>query len=709
MGSDGRVRKNLKFLEPPMSNTIQRHPDHPHVHEEHHPEHAAPKPQVHPPHAEEKHTTHAGHVARNTFERSSFQAGDAGHPGHHGSLDHLGHHGPVDLGDGTATTLRTERLGDGSANCLERAAALAHRGDEVVLLQDSKDAVGHAVVRHGDGSVTDPNTPTVRYESLGQFQATHPQYHGPVRIPDTQLEQVLGTPPGAGRDALLSQLGLSGVANRAVADGPVTRGLQVTFEPPAKEGKGRRMEGSVTQGPYSGVGLEVSWDPSRPNPDGRYQVAVEVKHEVGTMSQGGARVGPFGVEGGTASGLAGSRSYTLNLTQAELNRLQTGQLPLPTITDPRAMPAGTQVTMSAEVFGSANLGASFRGLNISDEVRAGVGYSFGVEKLEGEKVRISVGPTETLERTQRLGIGVELGSVEVSAELSRSTKRTGAALASVELDLSTAQGRIAYDQFLRTRNLPSDGPGVSNRTTSQVMTVQEAAAAGLTVGPLSASSHLWSETTSMVVTTQGGKKTATVNTTAAGSGNNITSTYRFENGKPVFDSLSFEMTLPEGRRATVQVEGMRGVESLQRVAFKAAQANLFADLKEEGTPAQLKQRFAKEPKYAALAKEPGEPGFSGQAWLDAYHRLEVDSGGLPTIPAVAEVAIRAGQNVGASADWGEALRRDLVGNLRTPDSNMGVFEGVADDMSSPDATHTWLDSGLRTAPGVTVTLPPNYP
>jgi hypothetical protein len=689
-----------------MSISIQRNSESSHAHEEHRTEHAAPRNEAHPPHPQEKHPTHAGHT-----ERSGFESDAHVHHAHHGHQTHHGHHGPVELGDGAASTLRTEQRGDGSANCLERAAELAHGNDQVVLLQDTKDAVGHAVVRHEDGSVTDPNTPMVRYESLGQFQATHPQYHAPAPIPDSVLEEVLGTPPGAERDALLAQKGLSGVANRAVADGPVTRSLEVKFEPPAKEGQLRKMEGSIAKGPYSGVNVEVSWDPSRPNPDGRYQVSVEVKSEVGAMNKGELRVGPFGVEGSTASGVAGSRSYTLNLTQAEINRLQTGQLPLPNITDPRAMPAGTQITISAEVFGATNLGASYQGLKISDQVRAGVGYSFGVEKLDGNKVRISVGPTAALERTQSIGLGVELGSVEVSAELSRSSKLSGAALASVELDLSTPQGVAAYNKFLQTRNLPPDGPGVSHRTTSQVMTAQEAAKAGLTVGPLSVGSNLWSETTSLVVTKEGGKTTATVNTTAAHSSNNITTNYRYENGKPVFDSLSFEVSLPDGKRATVQVDGMRGVESLQRVAVNAAQANLFEAWKDVGTPEQLRQLFATDPKFAkfaALAKQPGDPGFSGQAWLDAYGSLDAKYGALPPIPPVAMAAIRAGQSARTPAERAEALRVDLVGNLRTGDINAGVFEGVA-DYTNPGASRDWLDSGLRTAPGVTVTLPPNYP
>ncbi|MCP3137596.1 SH3 domain-containing protein [Pyxidicoccus xibeiensis] len=116
------------------------------------------------------------------------------------------------------SSLHTEQLGDGRANCLEKAVGLARPGDSIVLMKDSRDGVGHALVRRPDGSVVDPNHPQVRYETLGQWQAMHPQYSQPVSIPAAQAKQVLSTPPGPGREALIQQLGLSGVASRQVAD-----------------------------------------------------------------------------------------------------------------------------------------------------------------------------------------------------------------------------------------------------------------------------------------------------------------------------------------------------------------------------------------------------------------------------------------------------------------------------------------------------------
>lgn len=129
--------------------------------------------------------------------------------------------------DGAPSTLRTEVLGDGKTNCLEQAAKLARPGDTVLLFSDSRDPVGHAVVQRPDGSVVDPRTPSITYPDLGSWQASHPQYHSPAKVPASDLKQVLSLPPGPKRDAAISALGLSNVANRQVADGDLPTTVRV--------------------------------------------------------------------------------------------------------------------------------------------------------------------------------------------------------------------------------------------------------------------------------------------------------------------------------------------------------------------------------------------------------------------------------------------------------------------------------------------------
>ncbi|MBX7099217.1 MAG: hypothetical protein K1X89_16010 [Myxococcaceae bacterium] len=120
----------------------------------------------------------------------------------------------------TASSLRTEVLGDGQANCLERAVAVARPGDRVVLLTDRRDPVGHAVVQRRDGTVVDPNAPSTPYATLESFTRANPRYGNPVAIAERDAREVLRTPPGPARNAVITRLGLDGAAARVVADPP---------------------------------------------------------------------------------------------------------------------------------------------------------------------------------------------------------------------------------------------------------------------------------------------------------------------------------------------------------------------------------------------------------------------------------------------------------------------------------------------------------
>ncbi|MBL8918766.1 MAG: hypothetical protein JNJ54_07915 [Myxococcaceae bacterium] len=122
------------------------------------------------------------------------------------------------LGTPPASSLRTEVLGDGLANCLENAVKLAKPGDQVVLLADRRDGVGHAVVERPDGSIIDPNRPKEPYANLDAYLKEQDRYHSPARVSDVMAERILKTPPGPRRDAMISLAGLDKVASRFVAD-----------------------------------------------------------------------------------------------------------------------------------------------------------------------------------------------------------------------------------------------------------------------------------------------------------------------------------------------------------------------------------------------------------------------------------------------------------------------------------------------------------
>jgi hypothetical protein len=127
---------------------------------------------------------------------------------------------PTELMDSSSSTLATEVIGDATANCLEKAYGLAGPGDSVLLCRDTQDAIGHAVVLHADGTVTDPNEAT-RFASVSEWSAATGGKYQPVQqVGRDALDEVFRTAPGAERNQLIADLGLGEAARVAVADAP---------------------------------------------------------------------------------------------------------------------------------------------------------------------------------------------------------------------------------------------------------------------------------------------------------------------------------------------------------------------------------------------------------------------------------------------------------------------------------------------------------
>lgn len=135
----------------------------------------------------------------------------------------------------TASSLLTESIGDGRANCLERAYAAAGTTDRVTLLQDRLDAVGHAVIEGRDGKVRDPVTGR-SFASMDAYLVANPRYalrpEAQARgIPRSSLERIFSTAPGSpARHAAIASSGLASVGTVRVADVDPTAVTRATGE-----------------------------------------------------------------------------------------------------------------------------------------------------------------------------------------------------------------------------------------------------------------------------------------------------------------------------------------------------------------------------------------------------------------------------------------------------------------------------------------------
>ncbi len=101
-----------------------------------------------------------------------------------------------------ATSLLTEALGDGQANCLEQAVAMARTGEALIYLRDlgtNANNAGHVLLRAGDGSVRDP-AGGPNYRSTADWIEAHsastsqPAYEALGSIDSSAAREILALP-----------------------------------------------------------------------------------------------------------------------------------------------------------------------------------------------------------------------------------------------------------------------------------------------------------------------------------------------------------------------------------------------------------------------------------------------------------------------------------------------------------------------------------
>ncbi|MCY1044663.1 hypothetical protein OV208_25320 [Corallococcus sp. bb12-1] len=140
---------------------------------------------------------------------------------------------------------------------------------------------------------------------------------------------------------------------------------------------------------------------------------------------------------------------------------------------PENLPVGTTIEMHGEAFMETGLSVTFKKIasvfdvTLNESVERAKGMSIAINKVDDETVRVTIGPTEMVARTNGLSIGV--GDVEVG--LSTTGRVDQQTARQVDFDISTPEGQAAYDRFMTTGELPGNdaAKGTSNAATVQVV------------------------------------------------------------------------------------------------------------------------------------------------------------------------------------------------------------------------------------------------
>lgn len=219
-----------------------------------------------------------------------------------------------------------------------------------------------------------------------------------------------------------------------------------------------RPEGAAKSS--NGVSISISGESSVQFTES--QSGTHTSFTVGAQTQvsvsGEARVGgPRGldVNGSVASGFESTYKVTL---PGEATVEQAASVnPF----DPTTIPVGGSVTVNGSDYVNTSFEASFRYIGVQTKVNDAEGVSYSIERVDEDTVRVTAGPTETINAFN--GVGLDLG--KVSAYVGRQDQLHGAQLQTAEFDISTAQGQAAFEHFNATGQIAHETPGVANVAT----------------------------------------------------------------------------------------------------------------------------------------------------------------------------------------------------------------------------------------------------
>lgn len=185
-----------------------------------------------------------------------------------------------------------------------------------------------------------------------------------------------------------------------------------------------------------------------------FSVSTQVQSGAsGEIRTGGPR--GLNVEGSVATGF--ESSYKVSLPGEATVEQAAAVNPF----DPTTIPVGGSVTLDGGDYTSTSMEASFRHIGIKTNIKDAEGVSYTVERVDENTVRVTTGPTETINAFN--GVGLDLG--KVSAYAGREDQLHGAELQTAEFDISTPEGQAAYEHFNATGQIAHETPGVSNVAT----------------------------------------------------------------------------------------------------------------------------------------------------------------------------------------------------------------------------------------------------
>jgi hypothetical protein len=177
--------------------------------------------------------------------------------------------------------------------------------------------------------------------------------------------------------------------------------------------------------------------------------------------------------------VGGRFTVEAKITPEQARKIDAGELAVPNPFDPVSMPTGTSMLIKGQALQSTSMDLGYRLFQTESGVTELDGFGIGVEKLDEEKVRVTTGPVATVENEVFVGLGTGDFKVGLGGE----TTLEGTHMRTAEFDLASAEGRQAYQEFLRTGVVPNSlTPGVEKSGRIDTLSMDSKGFAELKIG-----------------------------------------------------------------------------------------------------------------------------------------------------------------------------------------------------------------------------------
>ncbi|MDQ1092585.1 hypothetical protein QE400_001998 [Xanthomonas sacchari] len=216
----------------------------------------------------------------------------------------------------------------------------------------------------------------------------------------------------------------------------------------------------------------------RKEEDGKTVFNVEMEFTQGHRIQGDFKAGRLAADGSLTQATGERGRYEVRLRGEATADAAARVNPF----DPGTIPVGGSVKLDGQVFAETSMEAAFRGFATSSERTDAAGMSYAVQRLDADRVRVAVGPTQAVERLEAVGLKTDIAQAMLGRQdaLGQATMRTAT------FDLREPQAQAAYRDFLASGRLAANAPGVGGVQKVESLTMSSETRAQLGLGPFKA-------------------------------------------------------------------------------------------------------------------------------------------------------------------------------------------------------------------------------